>query len=132
MTFARRVLSVSFGRKVHRPAAEQIHPATLAPAAASQAGMTCSPWEGLYGESVVEAAAPDPELERFLSSLFPVNRSTSGLAADAPTSKKVAVVKTRALSVIRTNAEGSTLIEKICDSSLEAGECCFCTGPETD
>ncbi|WP_258190787.1 MULTISPECIES: hypothetical protein [Arthrobacter] len=41
-------------------------------------------------------------------------------------------MKTPTLSVARTNAGGSTLIEKICDSSLEAGECFYCTGPETD
>jgi len=41
-------------------------------------------------------------------------------------------VSSRARGVTRTNAEGSTLIEKTCDSSLEAGECFFCTGPETD
>jgi hypothetical protein len=28
--------------------------------------------------------------------------------------------------------ERSILIEQICDSSTEAGECYFCTGPETD
>ncbi|MET4147638.1 hypothetical protein ABIB45_004579 [Arthrobacter sp. UYCo732] len=27
---------------------------------------------------------------------------------------------------------GEHLIEKTCDSSLELGECFFCTGPETD
>ena len=137
MTIAHSVLSVSFGRKVRCPAAEQIHDAAAVPAAPSPTGMTCSPWEGLYVEgvesqSVVEAAAPNPELERFLSSLFPGNGSKSAPATDAPPSKKVAVVITRALSVTRTDAEGSTLIEKICDSSLEAGECFFCTGPETD
>lgn len=137
MTIAHSVLSVSFGGKVRPPAAEQIHDAAAASAAPSLAGMTCSPWEGLYVEgmesqSVVEVAAPNPELERFLSSLFPGNGSMSAPATDAPTSKKVAVVKTRAQSVTRTNAEGSTLIEKTCDSSLEAGECFFCTGPETD
>ena len=39
-----------------------------------------------------------------------------------------AVAETQALS----NAGRSTFIEKTCDSSLEAGECFFCTGPETD
>jgi hypothetical protein len=75
MTIAHSVLSVSFGRTVRRPAAEQIHHPAVAPAAPSLAGMTCSPWEGLYvegveSESIGEAAAPNPELERFLSSLF--------------------------------------------------------------
>lgn len=49
------------------------------------------------------------------------------LSIDRPQAKQGAV-KTRALS----NAERSNLIEKTCDSSLEAGECFFCTGPETD
>jgi hypothetical protein len=128
MTIAHSVLSVSFGRKIRRPAAEQIHHVAVGPAAPSLAGMTCSPGKACmsraWPRALGEAAAPNPEL--------PVNRSTWALATGAPTSKKVAVVKTRPLSVTRTNAEGSTLIEKVCDSSLEAGECFFCTGPETD
>ncbi|MDR6414712.1 hypothetical protein J2808_001440 [Pseudarthrobacter sulfonivorans] len=39
-----------------------------------------------------------------------------------------AVAKTQA----PTTAVRATFIEKTCDSSLEAGECFFCTGPETD
>lgn len=52
------------------------------------------------------------------------------LAIDRPqaTQAVVKTVKTRALS----NNERSIVIEKTCDSSLEAGECFFCTGPETD
>jgi len=80
----------------------------------------------------VEAPAPNPVFERFLSSLFPGNGSRWALATVAPSSREVADMKTRTLSAARTNAEESTLIEKICDSSLEAGECFFCTGPETD
>jgi hypothetical protein len=41
-------------------------------------------------------------------------------------------VSSGARSVTRADAEEFTLIEKTCDSSLEAGECFFCTGPETD
>jgi hypothetical protein len=33
---------------------------------------------------------------------------------------------------VASRAELSILIEKTCDSSPEAGECFFCTGPETD
>lgn len=80
----------------------------------------------------METAAPNSERERLLPSLFPGNGSTRALPTDAPTSKDGAVMKTRVLSAIRPNAEGSALIEKTCDSSLEAGECFFCTGPETD
>ena len=92
MTIAHSVPSVSFGRKVRRPVGEQNHHAAVAPAAPSLAGMTCSPWEGLYleiveSERVVEAPAPNPEMERFLSSLFPGNGSRWALATDAPSSK---------------------------------------------
>jgi hypothetical protein len=53
------------------------------------------------------------------------------LPPDAFTSEKAAAMDTRTVSVALNDAD-EHLIEKTCDSSLEPGECFFCTGPETD
>ena len=76
MTIAHSVLSISFGRKGNRTSATEQTQRSAAPATCeAPSGMTCSPWEGLYfptGESETreEATVPNPELERFLSSLM--------------------------------------------------------------
>ncbi|MDQ1594378.1 MAG: hypothetical protein QOH40_934 [Arthrobacter pascens] len=76
MTIAHSVPSISFGRKGSRTSATQQARHSGEPSAhEAPGGLTCSPWEGLYlhtgeSESSEEANLPNPELERFLSSLM--------------------------------------------------------------
>lgn len=64
-------------------------------------------------------------------SLRPTLISLSSAERGTRPQAEAAAMRTRTLSVARTNTD-KYLIEKICLLSLESGECFFCTGPETD
>lgn len=67
MAIDHSVLSVSFGQGMPHRASEQSQHTAVTPAVFPSEGLYV---EGVESERVVQTAAPNPELERFLSSLF--------------------------------------------------------------